>query len=154
MRVGVAFSFWAPHIAHVPLEVPKLWYDRFTDLEDGDVDRHSRQIYEAMTNFVDTALLNLTLILKGTPQYRSPAQGSIPGVSMWDETILVFTSDNGGRVDPWPTHAAMRQSLTSSHFVKFVTKTPLGDLSIRRWILSRPAWAHVLTLELSDDLGR
>jgi arylsulfatase A-like enzyme len=30
------FLFWAPHIAHVPLQVPKEYYDKFSHLEDGD----------------------------------------------------------------------------------------------------------------------
>ena len=93
-------SFWAPHIAHVPLEVPKVWYDRFADLEDGDTDSHSRQIYEAMTSFADTALLNLTLALKAKPQAQRQSQGGALKVSMWDETLLVFTSDNGMRFTP------------------------------------------------------
>ena len=93
--IGVVLSFWAPHISHVPLEVPKLWYDRFGDLQDGDVDMHARQIYEAMTNFADTALLNVTLALKAKPQDRGEAQGAVSSVSMWDKTLLVFTSDNG-----------------------------------------------------------
>eukprot|EP01043_Picozoa_sp_COSAG02_P020065 COSAG02_NODE_981_length_15488_cov_27.585093_12_plen_118_part_00 len=96
----VGLSFWAPHIAHVPLEVPKLWYDRFAHLEDGDTDSHSRQIYEAMTSFADTALLNLTLALKAKPQARGDHQGGAMSVSMWDETLLVLTSDNGMRFFP------------------------------------------------------
>ena len=56
---------------------------------------HARQIYEAMTNFADTALLNVTLALKAKPQDRGEAQGAVSSVSMWDKTLLVFTSDNG-----------------------------------------------------------
>ena len=103
------FMFWAPHIAHVPLEVPKVYYDRFADLEGGDVDRHSRQIYEAMTSFADTAILNLTLALKAkankhTAQSDTHTAGVV--VSMWDETVFVFTSDNGGPISDNGTSGA------------------------------------------------
>ena len=40
------FVFWALHIAHVPLQVPRQYYDRYEDLAGGDVGNHARQIYQ------------------------------------------------------------------------------------------------------------
>ena len=78
------YLFWAPHIAHVPLEVPTEYYVRFDNLPDGDTANHARQIYEAMTNFADTMVGNLTAALKGKEQRG--------GRSMYDDTLIVFTS--------------------------------------------------------------
>lgn len=85
-----------------------MYYDRFANLEDGDVDRHSRQIYEAMTSFADTAILNLTLALQAKPQHQNHTQAgtSTSTVTMWDETLFVFSSDNGGPISDNGTSGA------------------------------------------------
>lgn len=74
--------FRAPHIAHVPLQVPSQFYDRFADLPEGDLSTHPRQIYEAMTNFADTAIGNLTRAMDER--------------QMWNDTLLIFTSVRAG----------------------------------------------------------
>lgn len=73
------FFFWAAHTVHTPLQVPKLWYDRFEH-----VDNEPRRKYLAMVNWLDTAIHNVTDLLK-TKQ-------------MYDSTLIVFSSDNGGPV--------------------------------------------------------
>ena len=87
------YLFWAPHIAHVPLEVPSEYYVRFDNLPDGDTANHARQIYEAMTNFADTMVGNLTAALKGKGR-----EGG--GRSMYDDTLIVFTS-GAHHLKPW-----------------------------------------------------
>ena len=73
------FLYYAPHIAHMPLQVPKAYADKFAFIDD-----EHRQIYHAMVNYLDDvmAMIEKQLIAKG----------------MWNNTLLVVSSDNGGPV--------------------------------------------------------
>tara|TARA_B110000208_G_scaffold61718_1_gene80170 strand:+ start:64 stop:1842 length:1779 start_codon:yes stop_codon:yes gene_type:complete len=73
------FLFWAPHIVHAPLQVPKEFADMYTYVDDP-----RRATYLAMVRWLDTAVSNLTATLKRK--------------NMWDNTVVVFSSDNGGPV--------------------------------------------------------
>eukprot|EP01060_Flectonema_neradi_P036510 TRINITY_DN702_c1_g1_i1.p1 TRINITY_DN702_c1_g1~~TRINITY_DN702_c1_g1_i1.p1 ORF type:complete len:531 (+),score=111.30 TRINITY_DN702_c1_g1_i1:45-1637(+) len=73
------FIFWAPHIVHVPLQVPQPYVDKFSFIND-----KPRQMYHAMVNFVDTAVGNLTDLLKQK--------------GMWNNTVMVLHADNGGPI--------------------------------------------------------
>lgn len=44
------FIFWAPHIVHVPLEVPTAYYDMFAGMKDA---MWQRRFYHAMTYYID-----------------------------------------------------------------------------------------------------
>ena len=83
------FLCWTPHIVHTPLQVPQHFYDKFGFIANetgsaADKADHPRQIYHAMVNFADSALGNITDKLK--------AKG------WWDESLVVFSTDNGGPV--------------------------------------------------------
>jgi len=78
------FLFWAPHIVHAPLQVPSEFYNKFNMITPTDRGGDSRQIYHAMVNFADTAVGNVTDLLKSK--------------GMWDNTIIVFSADNGGPI--------------------------------------------------------
>jgi arylsulfatase B len=58
------FFFWAAHTIHAPLQVPKLWYDRFEHVDDAP-----RRKYLAMVNWLDTAVNNVTDLLKSKQMY-------------------------------------------------------------------------------------
>ena len=53
------FLFWAPHIAHEPLEVPQAFLDKFAF-----IDTRPRQFYMAMINYVDTLVGRVVDALK------------------------------------------------------------------------------------------
>lgn len=78
------FLFWAPHIVHAPLEVPSEFFLKFRMAEATDKPNHERQLYHAMVNFADTAIGNLTDLLKSK--------------GMWEDTVVVFSADNGGPI--------------------------------------------------------
>eukprot|EP00911_Craspedida_sp_UC1_P002685 UC1_evm1s1972 len=78
------FLFWAPHIVHAPLEAPQVFLDKFDMIASDDNAKHARQYYHAMVNFADEALANITDMMK--------AKG------MWDDTLMIFSTDNGGPV--------------------------------------------------------
>ena len=59
--------------------MPQFWYDKFSFIED-----ENRRRYHAMVNFMDGAIFNITERLK--------ARG------MWDNTLVVFSADNGGAI--------------------------------------------------------
>lgn len=63
------FMFWAPHIAHAPLEVPQAYVDKFAFIND-----KPRQYYAAMVNYVDGLVGRVTDALK--------AKG------MWDNLLV------------------------------------------------------------------
>ena len=75
------FLYYAPHIAHTPLQVPDNYLNKFSFIED-----HDRQYYHAMVNYLDDVVGNLTTALKKR--------------GMWDNLLFVTSSDNGGPVYP------------------------------------------------------
>lgn len=76
---GPLFMYLAPANSHTPLEAPQ----RFLDLYPADWYLDRRQ-YAAACSFWDEILGNVTAALKAR--------------NMWDNTLLVFSSDNGGPV--------------------------------------------------------
>ena len=78
------FMFWAPHIAHAPLQAPADYIGRFDYVQPTDNDFHSRQYYHAMVSFADEAVGNVTDALKTK--------------GMWDNTLVIFFADNGGPI--------------------------------------------------------
>ena len=71
------FLFWAAHAAHGPREVPKATLDRFSF-----IDWQARKTYHALVAHLDGLVGELITTLKDT--------------AMYDDTLLVFSSDNGG----------------------------------------------------------
>ena len=78
------FLFWAPHIVHAPLQLPEEWIDKFAFMQGTDKPGHERQRYHAMVHFADAMVGNVTSALK--------AKG------MWDDLLVVFSTDNGGPI--------------------------------------------------------
>ena len=75
------FLYYAPHIVHTPLQVPQDYLDRYSFIDTKD-----RQIYHAMVAYLDDVIGNLTAALKAR--------------NLWDNTLIVVSSDNGGPVYP------------------------------------------------------
>ncbi|XP_065191775.1 arylsulfatase B-like [Sycon ciliatum] len=75
------FLYYAPHIAHTPLQVPQDYLDRYAFIDTVD-----RRIYHAMVAYLDDVIGNLTAALKDR--------------DLWDNTLIVVSSDNGGPVYP------------------------------------------------------
>lgn len=73
------FLFWAPHIAHEPLQVPQAYLDKFSW-----IDTRPRQFYMAMVNYVDTLLGRVVDALKAK--------------NMWDDLLWLSSADNGGPI--------------------------------------------------------
>lgn len=66
-------------IAHYPLQAPLEYQRRFAHIANDN-----RRMYHAMVNFLDDQLKNLT--------------GMFKEMGLWDDTLMIFTSDNGGYV--------------------------------------------------------
>jgi len=75
------FLFWALHIVHAPLQVPKKFLDMYSEMATDD---WRRQRYLAMTRYMDSAVESVTALLKQN--------------GMYNDTLIVFTSDNGGPI--------------------------------------------------------
>ena len=73
------------HIAHEPIELPRVYFDKQKVLTEasgvGDYS-YRRTTYQGMVNFMDDVIANITLKLKER--------------SMWQNTLYIFSSDNGG----------------------------------------------------------
>jgi len=78
------FLFFAPHIVHTPLQVPQEYADKFAFMAPTDKPTHNRQVYHAMVNFADDMVGNLTAAFKRK--------------GMWDDLLVVFSTDNGGPI--------------------------------------------------------
>jgi len=73
------FAFWAPHVVHTPLMVPKIFYEKFSNISDW-----RRRRYLAMVHYIDAAVGAVVAMLK--------ARG------MYENTLIVMSSDNGGPI--------------------------------------------------------
>ncbi|CAJ1417747.1 unnamed protein product, partial [Effrenium voratum] len=73
------FLFWSMHLVHMPLQVPKAYEDRFAFIKD----RH-RRMMRAMVSFMDEEIGEMVKLLKER--------------GMWEDTLVVFHSDNGGEI--------------------------------------------------------
>ena len=71
------FLYYAPHIAHRPLQVPDRYAQKFNFIDD-----QNRQFYHAMVEYVDEVVGNLTKALKKR--------------GLWDNLLFVTSADNGG----------------------------------------------------------
>lgn len=93
------FLFYAPHVAHCPLQVPQAYLDKFQFDDDETICRSQtprilspnathdapfscRKQYHAMVNLLDDILASI--------------EKELQEAGLWDDTLLVFTSDNGG----------------------------------------------------------
>lgn len=73
------FLTYASKVAHYPLQAP-LDYQKKFDF----IDAPNRRVYHAMVNFLDDNLANITQLYKDK--------------GLWNNTLMVLTSDNGGYV--------------------------------------------------------
>lgn len=77
-------SFQAPH---GPLQVPQSWLAHYSDIRDA-----KRRIFAGMVTALDSSVGELVESLKER--------------GLWDNTVLVFTTDNGGQIvnggNNWP----------------------------------------------------
>lgn len=97
------FLFYAPHVAHCPLQVPRSYLDQFDFMDDDegmcqgktfdivgpnrtDPPYSCRKQYHAMIKLLDDILGSLVDRLKEH--------------GLWENTLMVVTSDNGGPIDP------------------------------------------------------
>jgi arylsulfatase I/J len=63
------FLYWAPHATHSPLEVPHKYYDRFPFVSNATKPSNFRRLYDALTNFIDEAVGNVTSALRAKGMY-------------------------------------------------------------------------------------
>mmetsp|Transcript_26076 Transcript_26076/g.82487 ORF Transcript_26076/g.82487 Transcript_26076/m.82487 type:complete len:678 (+) Transcript_26076:66-2099(+) len=82
------FLFFAPHLMHTPLQVPKSYLHRIDKLvADGGAepfDSENRRLYAAMVLYLDDTIGEVVNAMKTK--------------GMWDNTLVIFTSDNGGPI--------------------------------------------------------
>jgi arylsulfatase I/J len=104
------FLMYTPHVAHVPLQVPKAYFDKFAFMKDTDETQcitQSMEGFTPMTSEVYPGFGNITENYSCRAQYAAMinlmddnigelVQALVENDNMWDNTLLVFSSDNGG----------------------------------------------------------
>jgi len=95
------FLFWAPHLVHTPLQVPEPYLSMFNFMQPTDKqgpvwsqnppnktaileEGHTRQLYTAMVHYAYSMLSETIALLHAK--------------EMWNETLVIFTTDNGGAI--------------------------------------------------------
>lgn len=82
------FLFYAFHLLHTPLQVPEKYLDQIDQIVASKgaspIDTQNRRLLAAMVLYMDEAVGELVQALKAK--------------RMWDNTLLVFSADNGGAV--------------------------------------------------------
>ena len=73
------FVFWAPHVVHTPLQPPQASLERFAHVVDW-----RRRRYLALVHYIDEAVGEVVAALKKK--------------QMWEDTLMVMSSDNGGPI--------------------------------------------------------
>jgi arylsulfatase I/J len=92
------------HIVHEPLQVPTATLAQFANITDDYVAMglHHRTIYAAMVSYMDRAVGDIVSLLRRTEDTAAAAAAPAGGdaaeaiASMWDRTLIVFQTDNGG----------------------------------------------------------
>ena len=79
------FLYYAPHIVHMPYEVPRKYLEMFSFIDD-----KLRQVYHAMVKYLDDNVGEIVDALKTK--------------GLWDNLLFITSSDNGGPVNT--DHAA------------------------------------------------
>ncbi|XP_070562845.1 arylsulfatase B-like [Ptychodera flava] len=83
------FMFYSSPLPHFFIEVPKEYENLYSDLRNRD-----RRIYNGMVSMLDEIIGNMTNKLKEK--------------GMWDNTLFVFMSDNGGAPDQYGFNYPLR----------------------------------------------
>jgi len=82
------FLFYSFHLLHTPLQVPKAWLEKLDALVSAaggkPIDSENRRLYAAMTLYMDAAI--------------GEAVDALKQKKMYDNTLIIFTSDNGGPI--------------------------------------------------------
>jgi arylsulfatase B len=91
------FLVWTPHSVHEPYEVPTAYLEKFSA-----IDVPVRRYYSAMTNFIDDRVGEVVAALK--------ARG------LWDNLLLVMSSDNGGPLTAAPNPAGLEGVSGANNF--------------------------------------
>eukprot|EP00041_Stephanoeca_diplocostata_P016857 m.334494 g.334494 ORF g.334494 m.334494 type:complete len:565 (+) comp20507_c1_seq2:254-1948(+) len=73
------FLFWAMHLVHMPLQVPMEYIEKFSFIDDS-----YRRLNHAMGNYMDSDIGRVVAALKAR--------------QMWENSLVVFHSDNGGEI--------------------------------------------------------
>jgi arylsulfatase I/J len=80
------FLFYSSHLAHLPLQVPDQWIQKFAHMKNQNnctPEKHwnCRRNYRASVNMLDEIIHNVTKLFQKK--------------GMWDDTVMVFMGDNG-----------------------------------------------------------
>ncbi|CAK9065036.1 Arylsulfatase B (ASB) (N-acetylgalactosamine-4-sulfatase) (G4S) [Durusdinium trenchii] len=82
------FLFYSFHLVHTPLQIPKAWLSKIDEVVKAAggkaFDDQNRRLYSAMVLYMDAAV--------------GAAVEALKQKNMYDNTLIIFTSDNGGPI--------------------------------------------------------
>jgi arylsulfatase A-like enzyme len=142
------FLYLAYQGVHEPAQVPQQYVDMYnTTIQD-----MTRRIFAGMLTCVDEGITNVTMALKQK--------------GMWENTLFIFTSDNGGPVDPkiidaigannWPLrggkHAIYEGGTRATAFIygSMLSKTGYTNSNLMHGVDWLPTLMHVAGKDVND----
>lgn len=84
------FALFSAHAAHSPYQVPEAYAKQFAFVDD-----ERRGLYAALVAHLDASVRRLVRALRAK-------------AGMWERTLLVFASDNGGPITQWANNWPLR----------------------------------------------
>ena len=101
------FIYLSFQSVHGPLQAPRQYIDLYNDTIKNNTNRKTKA---AMVTVMDEVIANVIDVLKENITYTYTQGAKTSKVNLWDNTLVIFSSDNGGPVESSANNYPLRGS--------------------------------------------